>query len=64
MGDSFVDRIEQELRALASEPGVRLPGDRRLEHRQAAMNNGVEVPDDLMAVLEEYAANGSPARPE
>jgi len=64
MGDGFVDRIEHELRTLAAEPGVRLPGDRRLDHRKSAATNGVEVPDDLMDVLDEYAANGSPARPE
>jgi (2R)-3-sulfolactate dehydrogenase (NADP+) len=63
MGDSFVDRIEHELRTLSAEPGVRLPGDRRLEHRRTAANRGVEVPDDLLAVLKEYAEHGSPATP-
>jgi (2R)-3-sulfolactate dehydrogenase (NADP+) len=62
MGDGFVDRIEQELRALSAEPGARLPGDRRLQHRRSAARDGVEVPDDLMAVLSEYATHGSPAR--
>ena len=64
MGDGFVDRIEHELRTLSAEPGVRLPGDRRLEHRRSAQATGVEVPDDLMAVLNDYAAHGSPATPE
>ena len=36
MGDDFVDRIEHELLTLSAEPGVRLPGDRRLEHRRSA----------------------------
>ena len=62
MGDGFVDRIEVVLQALSAEPGARLPGDRRLEHRRSAATAGVVVPDDLMAVLEAYAANGSPAR--
>jgi (2R)-3-sulfolactate dehydrogenase (NADP+) len=62
MGDSFVDRIEHVLRALSDEPGARLPGDRRLQHRRAASSEGVEVPDDLMALLEAYARDGSPAR--
>jgi (2R)-3-sulfolactate dehydrogenase (NADP+) len=62
MGTGFVDRIEVVLQALSAEPGARLPGDRRLEHRRRAATDGVEVPDDLMAVLEAYAANGSPAR--
>jgi (2R)-3-sulfolactate dehydrogenase (NADP+) len=63
MGDAFVDRIEHELRTLAAEPGVRLPGSRRLEHRRSAATNGVVVPDDLMATLNEYAEYGSPATP-
>jgi (2R)-3-sulfolactate dehydrogenase (NADP+) len=63
MGEAFVDRIEHELRTLSAEPGVRLPGDRRLAHRLAAAADGVEVPDDLMAVLHQYAAHGSPATP-
>jgi (2R)-3-sulfolactate dehydrogenase (NADP+) len=62
MGDGFVDRIEQELQALSAEPGARLPGDRRLQHRRDAASAGVEVPDDLMAVLSAYATDGSPAR--
>ena len=51
MGDGFVERIEVELRALSAEPGARLPGDRRLRHRRVAATDGVEVPDDLMALL-------------
>lgn len=62
MGEHFADRIEVELTALAAEPGVRLPGDRRLAHRGHAAHEGVDVPDELMALLQDYAANGSPAR--
>jgi (2R)-3-sulfolactate dehydrogenase (NADP+) len=61
-GEHFADRIEIELAALAAEPGVRLPGDKRLAHRVQAVADGVEVPDDLMDVMREYALNGSPAR--
>jgi (2R)-3-sulfolactate dehydrogenase (NADP+) len=61
MGDGFVDRIEHELRTLAAEPGVRLPGDRRLAHRLTAAAAGVDVPDDLIALLDHYATHGSPA---
>ena len=51
-GDGFVDRLEIELAAMTAQPGVRLPGDRRLAHReQAPKPNGVEVPGDLMAIL-------------
>ena len=55
MGDGFVDRIEVELRALSAEPGARLPGDRRLQHRRQATASGVDVPDELMARLLAYA---------
>ena len=62
MGEGFIDRIEVELTALTAEPGVRLPGDQRLAHRQRAGADGVDVPDDLMALLNDYAEHGSPAR--
>ncbi len=62
MGDQFIDRIEVELTALAGEPGARLPGDRRLAHRGHAASEGVDVPDDLMELLQQYARDGSPAR--
>jgi (2R)-3-sulfolactate dehydrogenase (NADP+) len=62
MGPSFLERLEHEFRALAAEPGVRLPGDRRLAERARATTDGVDVPDELMAVLDQYATNGSPAR--
>lgn len=63
MGPAFLDRLEHEFATLAAEPGVRLPGDRRHADRTSAEARGVEVPDDLMAVLTEYAEHGSPARP-
>jgi len=62
MGDGFLDRLETEFAALRAEPGVRLPGDRRLTDRAHAERHGVELPDELMALLTDYAAHGSPAR--
>ena len=61
MGPGFVERIETELVALVNQPGVRLPGDRRLAMRHAAEIHGVEVPDDLLALLHRYAVDGPPA---
>jgi (2R)-3-sulfolactate dehydrogenase (NADP+) len=57
--DHFLDRLEAEFTALASEPGVRLPGDRRIDCRTAAdvplaEGGGVEVPDDLADLLDSY----------
>ncbi len=62
MGAGHLDRLEHEFATLAAEPGVRLPGDRRIADRTRAESDGVEVPDELLALLERYAAEGSPAR--
>ncbi len=62
-GLGFLDRIEVLLDEMTSQPGVRLPGERRLHSRQHTSGHGVEVPDDLMATLNAYAEHGSPARP-
>ncbi|MEY2400017.1 MAG: (2R)-3-sulfolactate dehydrogenase [Ilumatobacteraceae bacterium] len=59
-GDGFVGRMEIELAAMTAQPGVRLPGDRRLANRHHAETNGVLVPADLMAVLEQWAARKRP----
>jgi (2R)-3-sulfolactate dehydrogenase (NADP+) len=59
-GPSHLDRLEQEFTALAAEPGVRLPGDRRLAERARAEREGVSVPDDLMTLLDDYALHGAP----
>ena len=60
MGTGFVDRLEAEFTALAAEEGVRLPGDRRLADRAHTAHHGVQIPDDLMIVLDDYAEHGSP----
>ena len=60
MGTGFVDRLEAEFTALAAEDGVRLPGGRRLADRAHAAQYGVQVPVDLMTVLDDYAEHGSP----
>jgi len=63
-GTGFIDRIETELAAMTDQPGVRLPGDRRLASRAEAAVRGVDVPVDLMALLDDYAVNGSRAQPD
>ncbi len=47
---------------MTAQPGVRLPGARRMANRALAAASGVEVPDELFALLSSYAENGSPAR--
>lgn len=46
-GGGFAAHLEAMLEAMRSEPGVRLPGDRRHAHRAGAERDGVEVPDAL-----------------
>jgi (2R)-3-sulfolactate dehydrogenase (NADP+) len=48
-------RIDAMLDALAGEPGVRLPGERRHEFRAKAASQGVEVPLSLLEKLEGFA---------
>jgi (2R)-3-sulfolactate dehydrogenase (NADP+) len=47
----FGIRVERLLGALLAEEGVRLPGARRLECRQRAAAEGVDVPDALLDEL-------------
>lgn len=52
----YSERIETMLTALANESGVRLPGARRHQFRRDAEQNGVEVPQELIDRLENFAA--------
>lgn len=61
-GRGFLDRVEEELAAMTSQPGVRLPGSRRRSNRSEAESSGVDVNDGLFALLSDYAEHGSPAR--
>ena len=45
--NQFAGRLEAMLDALVGEPGVRLPGDRRIACQHKAQSEGVEVPQDL-----------------
>lgn len=49
-------RAEVVFQAMASQAGVRLPGDRRFKLREKAAADGVEVPDALLAEIERRAA--------
>ena len=54
-GDGVIGRIEELAAAVLDQPGTRLPGDRRLENREKAEKDGVEIPDALFADLTERA---------
>lgn len=43
----FSERIEDLARAMLAQPCVRLPGDRRLEHRRRSAQAGIEIDDAL-----------------
>jgi (2R)-3-sulfolactate dehydrogenase (NADP+) len=54
-GQAMGQRIEELVATLESQPGARLPGDKRHENRRKAEREGVEVPADLVAKLQGYA---------
>jgi len=54
--EGYAQRLETMLTALASEPGVRLPGVRRHDSRRQAEEQGVVVPQELIDKLEAFAA--------
>lgn len=51
-GGAFADRVHGLLQAVESEPGVRLPGQRRLERRQRAASEGLVIPAELHAGIQ------------
>jgi (2R)-3-sulfolactate dehydrogenase (NADP+) len=54
-GEAMGERLEELVGAVEAQPGARLPGDKRHEHRQRAEREGVDVPEDLVAKLKGYA---------
>ena len=59
--DVYDSRMEALIAAMCSDPEVRLPGERRMKLAQQALRNGVDIPDTVLARLEQLAA--SEARP-
>ena len=53
-GDQFSHRLDDLLGEITAQPGTRLPGTRRFEHRRDAERNGIVLPaalaDDLRAL--------------
>jgi (2R)-3-sulfolactate dehydrogenase (NADP+) len=54
-GAGFADRVETLCAAMLEEPGVRLPGDRRLTMRARLARDGIAVADALMEELRRRA---------
>lgn len=56
-GGAFAARMGVLLQAIAAEPGVRLPGERRLAARAKAAKEGVSIPPALHAEIQALIAN-------
>jgi (2R)-3-sulfolactate dehydrogenase (NADP+) len=54
-GSTFLDRVEALATEVLSQPGTRLPGERRHANRAAAHAHGVEIGDQLLADLRRRA---------
>jgi (2R)-3-sulfolactate dehydrogenase (NADP+) len=54
--DTYLDRVERLIAAMAEDPGVRLPGARRAALATRAMNDGIELPQALADDLQRLAS--------
>jgi len=54
-GENLGERLAGLADLIADQPGARLPGDKRHDHRRAAICDGVDVPEELVRQLEGYA---------
>jgi (2R)-3-sulfolactate dehydrogenase (NADP+) len=52
---TFFDRVEALIAQVSSQPGTRLPGDRRYSNRAASQAHGVEISEDLLTELRQRA---------
>ncbi len=58
----FFERVETLVAAMMEDPGVRLPGARRLANRERARREGVSVPAELLAKIRALAGETPAAR--
>jgi (2R)-3-sulfolactate dehydrogenase (NADP+) len=54
-GPGFAERVETLCRTMLAEPGVRLPGARRVATRERLRREGIVVPPPLLAELNRRA---------
>jgi len=54
-GTFFLDRVEALAGDVLSQPGTRLPGERRLRNRATARTEGVDIGEDLLSELRRRA---------
>jgi (2R)-3-sulfolactate dehydrogenase (NADP+) len=55
-GGGFAARMQALVAAIESDPGVRIPGDRRLASRERARAQGISISPELHAQLDQLAA--------
>jgi (2R)-3-sulfolactate dehydrogenase (NADP+) len=55
-GRNFLDRVEALVEDVLSQPGTRLPGERRHHNRATARAHGVVIGDDLLGELRRCAS--------
>jgi (2R)-3-sulfolactate dehydrogenase (NADP+) len=60
--DVFFERVETLIAAMTEDPGVRLPGERRLANRERAAREGVSVPTELLERIRGLAGEASAAK--
>lgn len=58
-GPGFTARVDLLFSAMLSEPGTRLPGDRRLAARRSHAD-GIAIDNTLLSLIHTYADTGSP----
>lgn len=56
-GSKWPSRLEELTSEVESQGNARLPGDRRHQARDLAERSGVDVPDDLLTLIEKYASH-------
>ena len=54
--EAYLSRVEALIEAMLEDPDVRLPGERRQALADAAMRDGIEIPDALLTQLQALAA--------
>ena len=59
-GSGFPTRMDTLLAAFASDPAVRVPGDRRLASRERTRLNGISIPPELHAQITKLIDGGAP----
>jgi (2R)-3-sulfolactate dehydrogenase (NADP+) len=58
-GGGFSARMQGLVAAIESDPGVRIPGDRRLAARERARTQGISLSSELHAQIETLAKGGT-----